>query len=89
MFYARLLEIARTLRPRRMLFEVADADQARRVVSMVKDDGQLESMFVRVEIWRDHPHAEYRDTDRVGETDVPVRGSGSVRAVYLCMGGLE
>lgn len=52
-FYARLLEIAHTLQPKRVLMEVGGWEQAVRVVGLVaaQDPGAYET----VEIWRDEP----------------------------------
>ncbi|EGO61105.1 hypothetical protein NEUTE1DRAFT_36678 [Neurospora tetrasperma FGSC 2508] len=44
-FYARLLEIARTYRPKRVLMEVGDMEQAKRVVRMVLGDGKLRGLY--------------------------------------------
>ncbi|KAK3499346.1 S-adenosyl-L-methionine-dependent methyltransferase [Neurospora hispaniola] len=68
-FYARLLEIARTYRPKRVLMEVGDMEQAKRVVGMVLGDGKLRGFYFgsgegtdgkekgagagAVQIWRD------------------------------------
>lgn len=66
-FYARLLEIARTYGPKRVLMEVGDMEQAKRVAGMVLGDGKLRRLYWgegtdeenekgaggAVQIWRD------------------------------------
>lgn len=84
-FYARLLGLAARLAPKRVLFEVAGEEQAVRVVDMVWRDERLVDMYPRVEIWRDNPHAEYESKEIAGR-EVPLRGSGGARAVFLCRG---
>ncbi|KAK3359762.1 S-adenosyl-L-methionine-dependent methyltransferase [Lasiosphaeria hispida] len=82
-FYARLLQLAGILAPRRVFFEVAGIEQAARVVDMVRGDARLSGFYPQVEIWRDSPHEEY-EMQRVRNYEVPFRGSGGARGVYLC-----
>ena len=82
-FYARLLDLSARLAPKRMLFEVAGGGQAVRVVDMFRRDERLVGMYPRVEIWRDHPHAEY-ESMKIAGRQIPLRGSGGARAVFLC-----
>lgn len=86
-FYTQLLQLAKSLSPspRLVLLEVAGIEQAERVVGMVGRDDELQRLYPRVEIWRDHPHPEY-ESHEFGERAVPIRGSGGARAVYLCNG---
>ncbi|KAL2025109.1 hypothetical protein VTK56DRAFT_111 [Thermocarpiscus australiensis] len=85
-FYARLLELAGTLRPRRVLMEVGGWEQAVRVVGMVRRDMGLAVVYETVEIWRDEPEGGECKVERIGEREVGVRGEGNGRAVYLCRG---
>ncbi|KAM7184205.1 S-adenosyl-L-methionine-dependent methyltransferase [Rhypophila sp. PSN 637] len=131
-FYARILDLSRTtLKPRRILFEVADLEQARRVVELAflststtpytGNDGQeheenglgtLSEMYKVIQIWRDDPSCspsystEAKDTAvestseedgkedttetlrtvTVNQREIPIRGSGNVRAVYFFTG---
>ncbi|KAK0635652.1 S-adenosyl-L-methionine-dependent methyltransferase [Bombardia bombarda] len=98
-FYARLLEIAKTLKPRRILLEVGDEEQAVRVVTIVCQDAMLSRLYTDVEIWRDEPHPAFQRR-RIGSSGVGgeseggpgrgrqirIRGSGEGRSVYLCQG---
>ncbi|KAI1491218.1 S-adenosyl-L-methionine-dependent methyltransferase [Biscogniauxia mediterranea] len=82
-FYARLLEVADALRPSIAAFEVGDLDQAVRVVRMAAPE-----MWDEVEIWRDWPDVrpgeeEARVVRVEGRGDVPVKGSGHGRVVFL------
>ena len=89
-FYARLLEIAALLKPKTMLFEVADMEQAIRVVQMAKSirQGILEPGRALdpscVEIWKDTITSD-TGTVRVGNYGVVVRGTGHGRSVYISM----
>ena len=85
-FYARLLSLSAALRPTRVLLEVAGVKQAVRVVKMAGEDPLLCELYPQVEIWRDHPHPEYQQLD-IDQRQVPLRGSGSARAVYLSRAG--
>ncbi|KAI1376463.1 S-adenosyl-L-methionine-dependent methyltransferase [Hypoxylon crocopeplum] len=82
-FYARLLEVADMLRPRFAVFEVGDLAQGLRVAQMVRSRCDN----VEVEIWRDWPDMRPCEGEpesvEVGGTDVPIRGSGNGRAVFI------
>ncbi|KAI1821576.1 S-adenosyl-L-methionine-dependent methyltransferase [Xylaria intraflava] len=96
-FYARLLDIADALRPRVAVFEVGDMAQAVRVVEMVlaraavdrrDDDGErTAARWEVVEVWRDWPDClpseNEEDTLFVSGREVPIRGSGHGRVVFL------
>ncbi|KAK3939561.1 S-adenosyl-L-methionine-dependent methyltransferase [Diplogelasinospora grovesii] len=85
-FYARLLEVAEQLNPKRVLLEVASMEQAIRVVELlIRNDGLVER-YKTVEVWRDDPrqHQNGQETVKVGNRAVVVRGSGQGRSVYLC-----
>ncbi|KAK0674097.1 S-adenosyl-L-methionine-dependent methyltransferase [Cercophora samala] len=86
-FYARLLEIAGVLQPKRVLFEVGDLDQAARVAEMVVRGGgegegggggggerELKAYAGTVEIWRDDP-----DVESEGEKESVWVDGGKVR----------
>lgn len=85
-FYARLLEIAAVLRPRFVLLEVGDEAQARRVLGhlLLREMGS-------VRVWRSWPDGQPEGEDAAqlsvesGERrwDVPVEGSGPVRAILI------
>ncbi|KAI0599171.1 HemK family methyltransferase [Biscogniauxia sp. FL1348] len=84
-FYARLLEVAAVLRPSIAAFEVGDLDQAVRVVRMA---ARRPERWDDIEIWRDWPDLRPAEGEagvvRVdGRGDVPVRGSGHGRVVFL------
>ncbi len=89
-FYARLLEIAALLKPKVMLFEVADMEQAIRVVQMAKSirHGILDPSRALdpscVEIWKDSITSD-TETVMVGNYCVLVRGTGHGRSVYISM----
>ncbi|KAH7633043.1 S-adenosyl-L-methionine-dependent methyltransferase [Sordaria sp. MPI-SDFR-AT-0083] len=95
-FYARLLEIARTYRPRRVLMEVGDMEQAKRVVGMVLGDTRLRGLYLgdgdgkekgAVQIWRDDlvGFEGYEEVLEVGKEKIVVKGhpEGHGRSVYL------
>ncbi|KAK4453172.1 S-adenosyl-L-methionine-dependent methyltransferase [Podospora aff. communis PSN243] len=88
-FYARVLLLAKELKgyPKMILFEVADLEQAERVIRLVRRDGMLRGWYDVVEIWRDWPDGKREDrVVRGGEGEIPVvvRGIGEGRVVYLC-----
>ncbi|OTA93440.1 hypothetical protein M434DRAFT_73164 [Hypoxylon sp. CO27-5] len=82
-FYARLLEITDVLRPKFAVFEVGDLEQASRVVQMAIN----QCNGVEVEIWRDWPDMQPSDDEtdvvEVSGVEVPVKGSGNGRAVFI------
>ena len=77
-FYPRILEIARVLRPQCLLVEVADMDQAIRVVRMAD---KLEYKRDATEIWRDDPSSH--DIKPLPNTNWLVRGRGNGRSVFF------
>lgn len=82
-FYARLLDIAKELKPRYILFEVGDLEQAKRVVNMVT---RLESNEdFGYEIWRDEPDAKGCEVFGMesGSGVAIVRGEGHGRSVFI------
>lgn len=90
-FYARLLDIAALLRPRVMLFEVGDLQQAVRVAEMALGHEELASSgcSVNVEVWRDWPDAAPEEDEEIsakvlgGSREVHIRGSGHGRSVFI------
>ncbi|KAH8663940.1 S-adenosyl-L-methionine-dependent methyltransferase [Xylariales sp. PMI_506] len=85
-FYARLLQVARKLRPRVMLFEVGDLDQALRVVQLVV--ARIEKLdHMVIEVWRDWPDMTPENNETaeavVSGRVVPIRGSGHGRSVLV------
>ncbi|KAI9657950.1 MAG: hypothetical protein M1821_002607 [Bathelium mastoideum] len=76
-FYPRILEIAKVLRAKCLLVEVADMDQAIRVARMID---KLDYKWARTEIWRDDP--SYHDVVKFPGTDWLVRGRGNGRSVF-------
>ncbi|KAK3956063.1 S-adenosyl-L-methionine-dependent methyltransferase [Pseudoneurospora amorphoporcata] len=96
-FFARLLEIARTYRPKRVLMEVGDMEQAKRVVGMVLGDGKLRKLYFgegteeekggTVQIWRDDlvGFEGYEEIMDIGKEKIVVKGhpEGHGRSVYL------
>ncbi|KAK0626503.1 S-adenosyl-L-methionine-dependent methyltransferase [Immersiella caudata] len=87
-FYARILHLAKELKgcTRVILFEVADMEQAGRVVRLVERDEVLRGWYDVVEIWRDWPDEEHEDHIVKGEESnvaVAVKGIGEGRVVYL------
>ena len=87
-FYARLLEIAGSMRPKIILFEVGDEAQARRVVGMALQ-GRSRLNGYTIEIWRDWPDGvpeEDESTPMGVDAEVGsiyVKGTGHVRSVVL------
>lgn len=83
-FYARLFDVARELRPDFVLFEVGDLEQARRVVKMVARMGSGHEFGC--EIWRDEPDAEGSEEvyDMGPELGLAtIRGEGHGRSVFV------
>ena len=84
-FYPRLLDIAREVGAKVVLFEVADMDQAMRVVEMVG----MDKRWVGVEIWRDWPSVQNKSEKAeesvvVSGNTTRVMGEGNGRAVFAC-----
>lgn len=88
-FYPRLLEIAERVSARVFLVEVADMEQARRVVAMVGEKGR--GGWEGCEVWRDWPDGSDGEGNgevvEVGGREVRVRGEGNGRAVLAWRGG--
>ncbi|KAK4152951.1 S-adenosyl-L-methionine-dependent methyltransferase [Chaetomidium leptoderma] len=90
-FYTRLLEIAATLKPKRVLMEVGGWEQAVRVIRLLEGSSSGVKGYGTVEIWRDEPAASFssslgtikEEKVVVGGREVVVRGEGRGRAVYL------
>ncbi|KAM0249858.1 hypothetical protein ACHAQJ_008867 [Trichoderma viride] len=92
-FYARLLEITYRLKPRVILLEVGDEEQARRVISRFSQHSL--SANSQVEIWRDWPDiASSGDKDSLLEIPmkdgsnqaVLTKGSGNIRSIFIRLG---
>ena len=81
-FYPRLLHIAKEIRAKIALLEVADMEQAMRVVGMVESQDVWEGC----EIWRDLP-AKYGHDSAVEVEGIEgvVRGRGNGRSVMMWM----
>ncbi|KAK6219870.1 HemK family methyltransferase [Colletotrichum tabaci] len=84
-FYARLLEVAGRLRPKALLFEVGDQEQAARVARLVRRNQYTRQ--ATCELWRDWPDMTPEE-DEACKVDVDserlaVRGSGNVRSVVV------
>lgn len=83
-FYPRLLELAKQLQTQVVLFEVADMEQAKRVVSMAIEQGE----WTGIEIWKDEPgvHDSLPQHVTVQDRTVEVRGIGHGRSVFAYRG---
>ncbi|EFQ27878.1 HemK family methyltransferase [Colletotrichum graminicola] len=86
-FYARLLDVARRLRPKVLLFEVGDQEQAVRVARLVRRNEYTRQ--ATCELWRDWPDLTPEE-DEATELDtdaecVAVKGSGNVRSVFVLL----
>lgn len=93
-FYERLCEVAEILKPKILLFEVGDLDQALRVAQMVvvATGEKLQDL----EIWRDCPDVEETeflvDSEQlltetyIKERKVLIKGSGHGRSVLVHLG---
>lgn len=93
-FYERLCEVAGILKPKILLFEVGDLDQALRVAHMaVMATGER---LQDLEIWRDCPDVEETESSTdseqtlketyVEERKVLIKGSGHGRSVLVHLG---
>lgn len=78
MFYSVIAAVAMMASPRYLLMEVADMEQAKRVVRHVRQRGSFES----VEIWRDWPMDGGIEEVHDEEISYKIRGSGHGRAVF-------
>ncbi|KAK3308187.1 S-adenosyl-L-methionine-dependent methyltransferase [Chaetomium strumarium] len=92
-FYARVLEMAAVLKPRRVVLEVGGWEQARRVVGeLLSRRRDVAGLYPTVEIWRDDPDAGEgmtREVVEIGGREVRVIGEGMGRVVYLYHGTKE
>ncbi|KAG8625734.1 hypothetical protein KVT40_006135 [Elsinoe batatas] len=82
LFYPALLDLAKKIGVRGVMFEIGDAKQAGRVVGMVME--KLGEGW-EVEVWRDEPAAKEEDDLTEGEEGLEgrvVRGRGRVRGVF-------
>ena len=81
-FYSRLIQIYTMARAQAALFEIADLEQAQRVVSTVIKMAPCS----RVAIWRDQPDQTTGDREVLEGmgAGIPVRGHGHARAVMIC-----
>ena len=81
-FYPRLLDIAKQVDAKIVLFEVADMEQARRVAIMAVQRG----LWDGIEIWKDWPTSEgdyEHELERDEELgDISIRGHGNGRSVF-------
>lgn len=82
-FYPRLLRVAQEVGAKVVLFEVADMDQAKRVVRIAG----MDKRWVGVEIWRDWPSMQNRaegteESIMVSGKTTRVVGEGNGRAVF-------
>lgn len=82
-FYPRLLDIADEVKAKVILFEVADHEQAKRVASMITQQGS----YANIEIWRDDPTG-LDDTKNPPACDsrVKILGNGNGRSVFAWKG---
>ncbi|KAF5658745.1 mitochondrial N(5)-glutamine methyltransferase mtq1 [Fusarium heterosporum] len=89
-FYARLLDISELLKPKAVLLEIGDENQARRVLQLYFAHPSAQSSTA--EIWRDWPDlGETEDTEltvSIGGSEgearrVPVKGDGLIRSVMI------
>ncbi len=81
-FYPRLLEIAEKVNAKLLLVEVADMEQAKRVVDLAVKGGYWEEH----EIWRDWPDQGgtlQRDTLKISGRTAQIVGQGHGRSVLL------
>ncbi|CAI6100248.1 unnamed protein product [Clonostachys chloroleuca] len=92
-FYARLLDLAQTLRPKILLMELGDENQARRIVQFC-----LSHTFctkAQLTVWRDWPDMAPGSDKTTEESDftiysndgkritIPVKGSGDIRSIVI------
>ncbi|TIA44874.1 S-adenosyl-L-methionine-dependent methyltransferase [Aureobasidium pullulans] len=87
-FYPRLLEIAKQVDARVVLFEVADLEQAGRVAAMA----QQQNIWTVIEVWRDNPSQadDYGGSEQTSvATGIKVLGRGNGRSVFAYRGGAK
>ncbi|KAH9241491.1 hypothetical protein K456DRAFT_46524 [Colletotrichum gloeosporioides 23] len=84
-FYVRLLDVADWLKPKVLLFEVGDLEQAVRVVRLVRR--KAHTRLAKCELWRDWPDLTPEEDEapelEVNGEVISVRGSGNVRSVFV------
>lgn len=80
-FYARIFEIARLLKPKVVLLEVGDMEQAKRVAQMATRMGSPDEL--ECSIWRDEPSAEESETCALEGMFASVQGEGHGRSVLV------
>lgn len=80
LFYPRLLDLAEELSAKVVLLEVADLEQASRVVKLL---AQRPSWSVDVEIWRDEPSRHHEQNILSGGRSLRIIGEGSGRSVFI------
>lgn len=89
-FYSRLLDIASMLKPKALLLEVGDEEQARRVVGFYHRHAF--SSGTEIEIWRDWPSLSpvqgqadllHSTTSDEIHWEAPIIGEGNVRAIFI------
>ncbi|KAI5207605.1 hypothetical protein E4T38_03318 [Aureobasidium subglaciale] len=84
-FYPRLLDIAKQVEAKVVLFEVADLEQASRVAAMA----HKQAIWTGIEIWRDDPAHRTSSEDTTTPTGVKILGTGNGRSVLLYRGDAE
>lgn len=77
-FYSAIVALAEIAVPRFLLMEVADMEQAKRVVRHTHE----KELFKSVEIWRDWPMDGSVEGVHDGEVSYKIRGSGHGRSVF-------
>ncbi|KAL0943887.1 HemK family methyltransferase [Colletotrichum truncatum] len=86
-FYARLLDIAAYMKPKVLLFEVGDQDQALRVAGLVRRHEYTKQ--AKCELWRDWPDSTPEENEisqlEIDGGKIAVEGSGNVRSVFVCL----
>ncbi|KAI1762703.1 S-adenosyl-L-methionine-dependent methyltransferase [Hypoxylon sp. FL1150] len=89
-FYVRLLEISQVLQPRFAVFEVGDLEQGRRVAEIAFRRFGGARADKKIEIWRDWPDMRPEENEarsiEISGLQVPVKGSGNGRAVFIRRG---
>lgn len=91
LFYPHILRIAQETGAKVVLVEVADLEQAMRVLRLARQSKKTGDVWDGFEIWRDEPAAfDEGDTARSVGVDgctVPVKGAGHARSV-VCWRGI-
>ena len=85
-FYPRLLQIAEQVNAKLLLMEVADVEQAKRVIALALESDHWD----RCEIWRDWPKqggTSDRENLRIKSKTVTIMGEGHGRSVILWKAG--